>query len=182
MDKISIVINVKKLTDAHSEYNKELDDWIEGEEFTYNSLSAEIHINGQKIKKEVDLFSLFFNDLDYRYDDRSQDNSSRFYPFNCSCGIPGCAGIWNGILPKFRKKSVEWRISDSRDGYGFLDKRFYSFSREQYEQELKSAWKIINNLEKAELELECNELESEAGQFIATCHEYYADRIGRLEA
>lgn len=63
---------------------------------------------------------------------------SDFEPFTCSCGISGCAGIWNGILVKWRKNTVEWRLPKRiKHGYNFLDKSFYSFDREEYEQVAK---------------------------------------------
>jgi Zn-finger domain-containing protein len=51
--------------------------------------------------------------------------------FTCSCGVAGCAGIFEMVEVKVRKHTIEWRLPvDS--GYGFLPKRFYSFSRKEY--------------------------------------------------
>lgn len=61
---------------------------------------------------------------------------SDFYPFTCSCGIAGCASIWDGIYVKERKHTIEWRIPENA-GYKFLDKSFYSFNKQQYQDEIE---------------------------------------------
>jgi len=71
-----------------------------------------------------------------------RDKGSDFYPFNCSCGEPGCAGIWDGIYSKHRARTVEWRIPKD-SGYEFLDKPFYRFSRGLYDAELKVLWDFL---------------------------------------
>ncbi len=45
----------------------------------------------------------------------------------CSCGVPGCAGIFEGTYVKHRRFTVEWRDIDS----GF-PKKFYSFKVADY--------------------------------------------------
>lgn len=60
---------------------------------------------------------------------------SRFYPFTCSCGVAGCAGIWDGIKTKHRKYTVEWRAK-REDGYTFLPKSYYRFHKQQYYSQL----------------------------------------------
>ena len=59
-----------------------------------------------------------------------------FYPFTCSCGVPGCDSIWNGIDIKIRKHTIEWR-ANKEDGYGFLEKEFYKFKRDSYEGQVR---------------------------------------------
>lgn len=54
--------------------------------------------------------------------------------FTCSCGIAGCAGIWDGISVKVRRHTVEWRIPEGSN-YAGLSKKFYSFDRKLYEKE-----------------------------------------------
>lgn len=61
---------------------------------------------------------------------------SEFYPFTCSCGVAGCASIWDGIYVKERKHTIEWRIPQN-SGYKFLDKRFYSFDKVEYNSEIE---------------------------------------------
>lgn len=76
---------------------------------------------------------------------KDQGSHSMFYPFTCSCGVAGCAGIWDGVHLKVRGHSVEWRVKKGM-GYHFLPKRFYSFSKEQY-------FEAINELEQKMKEL-----------------------------
>lgn len=62
---------------------------------------------------------------------RNDNKWSEFQPFTCSCGVSGCAGIWDGVHLKVRKHTVEWRMKKNC-GYEFLDKLFFQFDREQY--------------------------------------------------
>lgn len=62
---------------------------------------------------------------------KDQGKHSLFYPFTCSCGIAGCAGIFDGVHLKVRGRSVEWRVKKGM-GYDFLPKRFYSFNKDEY--------------------------------------------------
>jgi len=71
---------------------------------------------------------------DYEYEVMYPDNNheySNFYPFTCSCGVAGCAGIFDGVHLKVRGRSVEWRVKKDI-GYEFLDKRFYQFDKTNY--------------------------------------------------
>lgn len=99
---------------------------------------------------DMDIYSLLFKNLNSKtwYDliDNTVSDASDFYPFSCSCGEPGCAGIWNGIRIKPRKHTIEWRAS-LQDGYKFLDKHFFSFDRQQYQKELVSLSQKIYDLE-----------------------------------
>lgn len=72
------------------------------------------------------------NDIDkeVKYPD-NEKSSSRFHPFTCSCGVSGCAGIWDGIHMKVRGHTVEWRIKKNA-GYNFLPKLFFSFDKSEY--------------------------------------------------
>lgn len=100
----------------------------------------------------ISLPALMFDSLDSRSwheritNDKSDSKASSFYPFTCSCGEPGCAGIWNGIRVKNRRKTVEWRTS-KEDGYKFLDKQFYSFDKAQYIQETSGLFRRIEQIE-----------------------------------
>lgn len=68
---------------------------------------------------------------------------SVFHPFTCDCGVAGCAGIWDGIYVKIRKHTVEWRLKPD-SGYDFLNQRFYSFDRVQYEKTHKDFMKWLD--------------------------------------
>lgn len=116
-------------------------------------LNAKIVINGQVIPFEVVDIQIILNkgmnsNVDYWNNHKLNPiKYSGFYPFTCSCGEPGCAGIWNGILVKVRKNTVEWRCSND-DGYNFLPKKFYSFKREKYENWIEGIRNFIVELEK----------------------------------
>lgn len=105
-------------------------------------LCVHLEINGKVIDFYTDP-----NDVAFKWNQSTKDwyrecrdkhgikdcNWSVFHPFTCSCGVAGCAGIWDGIYVKIRKHTVEWKVREG-DGYDFLDQRFYSFDRVQYEQ------------------------------------------------
>ena len=104
------------------------------------SFNLDMSINGVLFTGYIDHFSLLAS---YRYLEPDWEyRTSDFYPFNCSCGIGGCAGIYDGIYFRPRKHSIEWRIP-KRSGYNFLDKRFYSFFRDMYEHQLLKVYDFI---------------------------------------
>ena len=120
-----------------------------------NYLSSEVIINGKAIKQFAEFTDFLLSSKDNRsyhdkkyYPKNKQLVDSSFYPFTCSCGIAGCAGIWEGIKSNHRKHTVEWRVP-TKAGYSrFLDKNFYSFSKEQYEGECDKCWAFLeDNLE-----------------------------------
>lgn len=105
---------------------------------------------GVKWPGYVDPYSILLKSLDHRPLDYWGDiihgaRWSVFYPWSCSCGDAGCAGLWEGIYVKVRKYSVEWRI-EKNTGYDFLPKRFYSFQRTQYEKGLEDLKEKLYNL------------------------------------
>ena len=111
-------------------------------------LNMEIFINEQLINHYVDIVAFLYppeivkatyNPV-YRKDFTSCKGElwmkySDFYPFSCSCGVAGCASIWDGVYVKNRKHTVEWRIPKD-SGYGFLSKKFYSFRKDEYLAEI----------------------------------------------
>lgn len=102
-------------------------------------LSLVVHINDMKfdnLHESLGLWDLIFNAMDSTtwYDEgKDKTDRSSFYLFTCSCGEAGCAGIFNGILVKVRKNTVEWRINDEKT-IEILGKRFFSFPRKEYEE------------------------------------------------
>ncbi len=80
---------------------------------------------------------------DYITELRNSHEYSLFYPFTCSCGIAGCAGIWDGIHLKLRKHTVEWRVGKNM-GYDFLGKRYFQFDRTEYFKILDKIKQEIN--------------------------------------
>jgi hypothetical protein len=57
---------------------------------------------------------------------------------NCSCGVPACAGIWEGVKVKRRRYTVEWRDIDC----GF-PKKFYNFKRGEYDAAIEKTLKFM---------------------------------------
>lgn len=114
------------------------------EDEDYRGVDTQIILNGKEIKHFSDYTSFLFRSKDCAplWEGDKQGEYSSFEVFTCSCGISGCAGIWDGIHTKHRKRTVEWRIPKDM-GYTFLDKSFYSFSVENYESEIAKVWKWL---------------------------------------
>jgi len=132
-DKIKIIGTWKEF-DKKNEDGDEVINFDESNEYIKNLklLNILIEINGEFINwNYVDPYIL----KNYWFDHRSKHienyKYSCFELFTCSCGVAGCAGIWDGIYIKSRKHSIEWRMNE-RDGYKFMPKKFYSFDKEQY--------------------------------------------------
>lgn len=105
-------------------------------------IQFDVIINGNKIKHHSDYVAFLLNSRKCKvdcYGDKVE--YSLFEPFTCSCGIAGCAGIWDGIYSKHRKRTVEWLIPKGEGYVDFMNKTFYSFSRLQYEGEIAKVWK-----------------------------------------
>lgn len=169
-DTIKIKVEERSWEQPEEVYNEDIDNYEEtGNNVTKYAIECEVEINGKEVKHYTGLFdflrefvnkSVVSNYADW-YGESYKDtgtgyvaitkawryNLTDFYPFTCSCGVAGCASIWNGIHVKWRKNSVEWRIKDKRDGYEkILDKMFYSFDRKQYEQEVLTAYQTLCKL------------------------------------
>lgn len=169
-DTIKIKVEERSWEQPEEVYNEDIDNYEEtGDSVTKYDIECKVEINGKEIKHYTDLFaflrefvnkSVVSNYADWygeSYKDTGTDyvaitkawryNLTDFYPFTCSCGVAGCASIWDGIHVKWRRDSVEWRIKDKRDGYEkILDKMFYSFDRKQYEQEVLTAYQTLCKL------------------------------------
>lgn len=169
-DTIKIKVEERSWEQPEENLNYETAEYEEtGNNVTIYNVDCRVEINGKEIKHYTDLFaflrefvnkSVVSNYADW-YGESYKDtgikyiaitkswhyNLTDFYPFTCSCGVAGCASIWDGIHVKWRKNSVEWRIKDKRDGYEkILDKMFYSFDRKQYEQEVLTAYQTLCKL------------------------------------
>lgn len=119
----------------------------EGNKINSKQIHTFLSINNKIINFHTDYDSFLLYSKDCRSWYEKENNIQKqiysdFYPFNCTCGIGGCAGLWNGIFTKYRKKSVEWRLK-KEDGYGFLDKTFYSFDRNQYDQVVNKIYNFL---------------------------------------
>lgn len=169
-DTIKIKVEERSWKQPEEVYNEEIDNYEEtGNTVTKYDIERIVEINGKEIKHYTDIWAFFrefvnknvvSNYADWygeSYKDTGTDyvaitkawryNLTDFYPFTCSCGVAGCASIWDGIHVKWRKNSVEWRIKDRRNGYEkILDKMFYSFDRKQYEQEILTAYQTLCKL------------------------------------
>jgi hypothetical protein len=122
-------------------------------EFKPKILETEVDVNtglnfeeDSRKKIKVLFIDLYLNGEHFKH---SKDDNVLLHPkteeeyiFTCSCGIPGCAGIWEPMKIKVRKETIEWRIPKPRFGhsmgYEFLPKSFYSFNKKQYMEALKS--------------------------------------------
>lgn len=167
---IKIKVEERSWEQPEEVYNEDIDNYEETDNtVTKHDIECTVEINGKQIKHYTDLYaflrefvnkSVVSNYADWygeSYKDTGTDyvaitkawryKLTDFYPFTCSCGVAGCASIWDGIHVKWRKHSVEWRIKDKRDGYKeILDKMFYSFDRKQYEQEILTAYQTLCKL------------------------------------
>ena len=169
-DTIKIKVEERSWEQPEEAYNEDIDNYEEtGNNVTKYDIECKVEINGKEVKHYTDLYSFlrelvnksavsnYANWSGESYKDTGIGyiaitkawyyNLTCFYPFTCSCGVAGCASIWDGVHVKWRKNSVEWRIKDERDGYEkILDKMFYSFDRKQYEQEVLTAYQTLCKL------------------------------------
>lgn len=165
-DKLKIKVEEISWKEPEEIYDETIDNYVETEnDVDCSRIETTVYINNKEITQFTDIYAFFANILDKqmgnyhfegccRYDRETNKvitkqwayNYSGFYPFTCSCGVAGCASIWDGIHSKYRKHSVEWRIG-KHDGYhNILDKQFYSFERYNYEEEVLVAWEDVVNI------------------------------------
>lgn len=107
----------------------------EGSEYLtkdHKDLKVTVVINDVRIcgPVHVDVYSLIMKNTKCKSD---WGDWSAFYPWVCSCGDAGCAGIWSGISVRERGYSIEWRAK-REDGYGFLPKTFFNFEKSAYKR------------------------------------------------
>lgn len=149
---------IRIMTDSYTQTLNYREDEATGETFdcepyehTTNYVFAKIYINNTEIKSFVDYFALFHDILNKGYLkpcwSDEQAIYSEFYPFTCSCGIAGCAGIHNGIFSKHRRYNVEWRIKEQdKDCYKFLPKQYFNFDKQEYTKQIVNVWKCLDSL------------------------------------
>ncbi|AGH32116.1 hypothetical protein VPHG_00049 [Vibrio phage 11895-B1] len=122
----------------------------------HKQINTTIIINDKPVKHFTDVYELFTNfNKSHSFEKETYESwkgvkskgvFSDFYPFTCSCGVSGCAGIWDGIYQKVRGWTIEWRIIDKdKNGYHFLDKSYYNFHKMQYNHEIVNAWKWLHD-------------------------------------
>ncbi|UKA04930.1 hypothetical protein [Photobacterium damselae] len=117
------------------------------------ALRFDIIINGDVVGSYVDFFAFLHSKWNFMAEwwgnDVPQNERplfSSFEPFTCSCGVSGCAGIFQGISSKHRKHTVEWTIPVDAGYEKLLKKRFYRFDTALYEMELANVvkWMMEN--------------------------------------
>ena len=169
-DTIKITVSEHSWEEPEEIYNEDIDNYEEtGNNVAKYDIECMVEINGKEIKHYTDLYAFLrefvnknvvsnyadwygetYKDTGTKYIPITKAwryNLSDFYPFTCSCGVAGCASVWDGVHVKWRKNSVEWRIKDKQDGYeDLLDKMFYSFDRKQYEKEVLTAYRTLCKL------------------------------------
>lgn len=98
----------------------------------HRDLKVTVVINDIRIggPAHVDVYSLVMKNTKCKSD---WGDWSAFYPWACSCGDAGCAGIWSGISVRERGYSIEWRAK-REDGYGFLPKTFFNYEKAAYKR------------------------------------------------
>lgn len=118
------------------EVKLELQTIQKGKKVHYEVLES-ISLNGTEFEQDFDIFSLFSDthlkdksDYQKKYEvvydkEHIQHNRSikmfdgiwsSVYLETCSCGAPGCAGIWNGVRVYKKKKYFKY-VAKKSDGY-----------------------------------------------------------------
>lgn len=116
----------------------------------YDVFSVDIKVNDKKfIPRNVCVISL---DLSQRV---SEEQS--LYIYNCSCGIPGCAGIWSPIKVSKTINNIFWKMNKhhydnllSDENKSLLEEKdkeyILTFERKQYEDEVVNLVKVMKEV------------------------------------
>lgn len=67
---------------------------------------------------------------------------SSFYLFNCSCGVPECAGFFEDIQCRVTRRHIYWNIPPS---FSKSPKNLFVFNKKQYEEELDKLKKGLDS-------------------------------------
>ena len=86
-------------------------------------------LNGEPVKGTFDAYAFAFP---------STKKVSKEEILTCSCGVAGCAGIFDGTEVKRRRYTVEWRDIDCG-----LPKRFYSFDKVAYDAAVAKVMQLM---------------------------------------
>lgn len=151
MDKINIVYRIKSINLKNAkDFENQTNEYLSEEDLTeYDLLFSDIKINGKPfIKRTVDFLALHKTLL---------NEKTSFYIFTCSCGIPGCAGVWDSIKVSNQEDRVIWRFDKVK--YDLLIKEEISkelvvdgkdyvlmFDKEQYKNEIEG---FVKKMEEA---------------------------------
>lgn len=157
MDVISINTQLQLLTpddlhlDASSEYlSSDEKAVLNGEKQAY-AIKVALYINNKKMPLDTLLAELvqefytqgamYFSTVSKAY--RNNTRTSAFYPFNCSCGAPGCARLHEGVHSHHKKWTVHWTIPKNKGYEAYIKPQTFVFKKEQYLQELKQALSVL---------------------------------------
>ena len=108
MDKINIIYRMKPIDLKKDSDNEDPSlEYLSEEDLTeYDLLFSDIEINGKSfIKRTVDFLALHKTLL---------KEKSSSYIFTCSCGFPGCAGVWDSIKVSNQENRVIWRFDQEK--------------------------------------------------------------------
>lgn len=67
-----------------------------------------------------------------------------FEPFTCSCGVSGCAGIWDYVTMVVDDEVVSWGIPDDMGYHQSISGRFLRFDKKEF---IAARKKILDFLE-----------------------------------
>jgi hypothetical protein len=102
---------------------------FEGKKQRY--LAVEIYINGEHFERSAtSVWALTHSTFE----------AGMFHFDTCTCGVAGCAGIWNGVIVRHERGTVVWYAPDhdggSRNAGRILRHRVYRFEYDAYRQEV----------------------------------------------
>lgn len=101
--------------------------------------------------------------------------------FTCSCGNSGCAGWFYGASIKNRKHTTEWRILDDKEQRdNFEIKRFYSFTRENYDAVCLKLIKLIVEIEHKKITLPIYQYDDHLNDTLSNVLRWYHRRRSNL--
>jgi|688.fasta_scaffold898818_2 hypothetical protein len=86
------------------------------DEFNEHTLNARIFVDGEELSTEfVSLYDLF----------NSLKKPGEHFIYNCSCCVPGCARIANGVMVKHKLYKIRWKTRLPASYTGFKNYHVY---------------------------------------------------------
>lgn len=99
----------------------------------HSQLSLKFSLNGQEFNTPIDNYVLIDSINDHRWGDNNE--YSEFYIITCSCGVPSCNNIHNGIFIESNEDTITWKIPPD-EGYekylNLFSKDTYIFDKNEY--------------------------------------------------
>lgn len=87
-------------------------------------------------------FKALYPNVDHQFNIDKEE--SYFYPINCSCGIPECAGLEEAVRVELGVDTIEWFIDDKKTSKIF-GSNYFIFDRKQFELELNKIQKFMED-------------------------------------